>query len=221
MDMSERRRLSRPLPDDRVGYALVEEEADSQVTLRHHVELEAWLEEGALHFKPDVHALRSEMETAYANYLVSITADDAREWLTGKILPRFSAVKLRNAGAVYFIPPTNIEVFRKIVDSVKKASDYQIFAAPAMRSDDVVSGVLDGIREEAEKHLAYMKKILESGVGPRAIQTQVSKCAEITMKLERYEQLLDSRRPTIHEELAKQKAYLTEALIRMETEQTQ
>jgi hypothetical protein len=218
MELQKQRRLARSLPDDRSGYAIVDESPDPVTTLSYNVALQVWNEKGTLYFNPLDHPLRNTITTAYDRHLVTIGSDDVRHWLTHKVLPLALAVTLRQGGGVYFIPDRCIRDFRLILHGIKSASAHRIFAVPAQRSEDAVAGVLDAICTETEDEIEQMnKKLNEEGLGKRALNTQLGHCNQQIEKLKRYEELLGTKQNVITDRLMLLRAQFTEAMLREDT----
>lgn len=217
MELQKQRRLARSLPDDRSGYAIVDESPDPVTTLAYNITLQVWNEKGTLHFNPLGHHLQNTITTAYDRHLVTIGSDDVRHWLTHKVLPLALAVTLRQGGGVYFIPDRCIRDFRLILQAIKASSAHRIFAVPAQRSEDAVAGVLDAICNETEEEITQMnKKLTEGDLGKRALNTQLGQCDQQIEKLRRYEELLGIKQDVIKDRLMVLRAQFTEAMLREE-----
>lgn len=219
LEQQSKRRLARPLADDRTGYALVDETNDPEKALSYSVEVQAWLEDGKLLLKPEGHALTDPLKSSYEKHLWTIGADDTRHWLSSVVLPRVLHLRLREGGGVYFVPNTYIRIFRLVVGAIKHASAHRIFAVPAQKSEDAVEGILESIQNETAYEVERMKKELQEGdLGIRAITSRLAKIEEQIRKTGKYEELLGKKQPDIQKVLEEMKAHLVEAQIRAETE---
>lgn len=219
LEQQSKRRLARPLADDRTGYALVDETNDAEKALAYSVEVQVWLEDGKLLVKPETHALADPLRVAYERHLYTIGADDTRHWLSSVVLPRVLHLRLREGGGVYFVPNTYIRIFRLVVGAIKHASAHRIFAVPAQKSEDAVEGILESIQSETAQEVERMKKELQDGdLGVRAITSRLAKIEEQIRKTGKYEELLGRKQPNIQKALEEMKAHLVEAQIRAEAE---
>jgi hypothetical protein len=220
LEQATRRRLVRPLPKDRSGYAIVDEQPDTQKTLDYKVHCTVFLDEqGQVQIEPLDSPLRAEILPAYARHLSSVSASDVREWLTGVVIPSVLALKLRDGGGVYFIPPSMLEYFRSIVRCIKWSSDHAIFAVPAMKTDDAVAGILDALRHESETNITKLQEEIQKGdLGVRALKSRIDQCTEQEKKLTKYEEMLGQRQDGIRNDLGKMRANLMEAIMHQGTE---
>lgn len=210
-ELSNRSVLARPLGRGK-GYALVNEEATGE-DLNYNVELKVKLENDiALKFEPEDHVLKSRVQQEYSQHLMHISGSDISMWVK-QLIFSMGGSRLRDRGGVYFLPHTNLENFRKMMEIVQDVSGSVVFELPVARSEEAVKSILHAITKEAEDHIGLIEGAVESedDLGPRAMKTKARQCEEMIEKVERYENLLNASLEGLREKLGDLNASFTVA----------
>jgi len=212
--MEEKNRLVRPLKL-RGHYAVVAEEAGDE-SIQHTQEARVFLA-GEPELKvvviPENHKLQEEIQSTYDHFLTTFTADDVSWWLV-QLTREVKAVSLRSRGGFYFIPRDYLEQWRRMVEAITSISNHQVFELPAMPTKEAVNAILVSVTKEAEEEAKEMEdELMDEKLGPRALRNRVSRCGEMTSKVEHYEQLLGENLQALRERLSSLHALLAAAAL--------
>lgn len=136
-----------------------------------------------------IHAIRR----AFTAHAETLAASDVSIWLIN-LAETQKATSLRESGGVYFLPRNAVDYWAKVAE-VLKGCGHQVFAIPALRTEEAIAAILDGITHEAESACAAlhaeMSQPLESLPGTRAMNTKIASCETLAAKVSEYEALLD------------------------------
>jgi hypothetical protein len=211
-ELGSQRKMIRPL-DRRGAHALVSERAkDGDLT--YDVELKASLDAaGRPVFTPAGHPYVNKVRADYSRHLDECSSDDVGAWLC-KIVRRMDGVALRDTGGFYYIPPTRLAEWTRVVECLAQVSGHRVFQIPAMNSPDTVAAVVDAVEQEAAQEAANMEAELTEGkLGERALNNRYKQCENVEQKVQRYEALLGRGLDTLRTRLEQLRANLAAAAI--------
>lgn len=110
--------------------------------------------------------------------------------LANRVMDRLDGVSLRETGGVYYIPPHSIALWDRVSRALT-AVGCKLYQIPAMQGEHACAAILDAVQREAGLLADTLTDTLvESELGPRALQGKVAVCDKALQKLERYETLL-------------------------------
>lgn len=187
-----RRVLVRPLAH-KGQWTLVEEHIVDDGTLRHAQTCTAKLDAlGRLRVEPEGD-LSNRIFDEYVRHLTVLTPQDISAWVIDQV-ERLGAVSLRDRGGVYFVPRSGLTEWNQIVAALRACSDHRFYQIPAMPTEDVVTAVLDAVREEAEQAAAAIEAEVANGdLKSRALTTRADRCTAVAQKIATYEALLGTK----------------------------
>lgn len=135
-------------------------------------------------------------------------------WLIDRVFG-LHAVSLRSAGGVYFVPRDHRAAWETMVAAVREASDHQIYAIPAMRSDEAVDAILAAVTRDAEDAAANLEADLANSqeFGERALRSKARHAESAGVKVASYEALLGKNLDALRDRLATINAKLAEAAL--------
>lgn len=138
--------------------------------------------------------MRVEIETDYAHALTTYDHSDVSGWISGRLLPYVSAISLRPAGGVYFVPAGHaVETWRRMVETLRSVSQHDVYEVAALHTRTAVTAILAAVTREAEDAAVEMEvELIEKDLGVRALRNRVAKLDAITGKVSAYEGLLGS-----------------------------
>lgn len=121
--------------------------------------------------------------------------------LASRCLVKLDGVSLRETGGVYYIPPKSVPMWNTITQALQRVG-CKMFQIPAMQGKDACAAILDAVMREAQLAADTLTdELVESDMGPRALQGKVKTCDAALRKLERYEALLGENLATLKERM--------------------
>jgi hypothetical protein len=212
-----------PAPRDKDGKVIGE---DSPPTYRRLVQVA--FRENKIPAVTAVEATDSEhgliertLETSVQHHLGAIDSNDISSWLV-RHARKLGAVALRDSGGIYFVPRTNVEIWRKIATAVEAASSHLVFRIPAMRNDEAVAAILDAVITEARDAAQGIEAELQGGnLGKRALATRTATCEAVLAKVAAYEELLGVSMDTIKTRVEVLRSDITAAALVTSDEEVQ
>ena len=201
-EQEERRVMARPL-GKKGSFALVEEsltgkDLEYRTLFKISVDLV-----GNLHFEDATSAHASheqQIREAYAKHVSALSQGDISGWLV-ELAYHVKAVSLRDTGGIYFVPSTQLQLWRTVVGVLREVSEAQMFEVPALKSSEAVDAILDAIATEAKDEIAKLEAALENDMGKRGLHNRSERAGAMLEKLKAYEALLGKGVETIGQRL--------------------
>jgi hypothetical protein len=155
------------------------------------------------------------IRAAYYQHRSELQPEDVSVWLV-KLAKGQSAVSLRDAGGIYFVPRPAVEFWRQVAGALQAAAEgHHVFRIPALRNDEAIDAILDAITVEAEAEAAAIEADLtaegDQALGERALATRTKRCAQVLAKVSSYEGLLGVKLETIRERVERLQADVSAA----------
>lgn len=198
--LTEKRRLSRPLPGGG-AHALVDEKASTD-SLDYSVALRATLDAvGRVVVTPPDHALADTLRAAYERALNECSTSDVAEWLVAQVR-QLDGVSMREGGGFYFLSPAAMAKWDRVSEILETFSGHRLFSIPAMRTPDAVAAVLDALELETAAEAARLHAQVTAGkLGRRALQARAEEVQGMADRVRRYEATLGGKLEALHEQL--------------------
>jgi hypothetical protein len=206
-----RRVLARSLAA-RGAWALVVEDVDGASDLKYGIKLRASIHEGSLVITPPTAPDADAIVKAYARAIVNLSPNAVSAWLI-KLAHKCSAVSLRQRGGLYFVPAAHTAKWKAAIGALQAASDHRIYEMPALRTDEVVRAVLDGITRDVHGVVADVDASLTDDLSARSLRTRAAACQEAAQKVAQYEALLGQALPRLHDQLETLQSRIGAALL--------
>lgn len=174
---------------------------------------------GRLTCEPADHPLAEDIRASYDRALSTITSQDVTSLLTD-LIDHSRGVALREGGGIYFLMPDRLTEFMAMKKVIESISAHRIYTVPAMRSQDIVDGVLAGVEEEASAAADKLDKALarsgDDALGARALKTKASECESMLDKLTGYEASMGVKLDGIRKRLDDLRANVAQAILASE-----
>lgn len=190
--------LARPLPEAR-GWVLKHETPNADKSdLTYSTEARVWVDKlGRFQTDRPESDLSRAVEVEYPRQLAEVNAADVSSWLV-RLAGYVTAVSLRDAGGVYFIPRGTLPTWRSIVGALRAASTHAVFEIPAMRGEECVAAVLDALTAECDEEVRRLEAELteaapKGGLSKRGLSTREAQLDRLRAKVEGYCTLLGTR----------------------------
>lgn len=188
--------LARQLPEAR-GWVLKHETPNADNSdLTYSTEARVWVDKlGRFQTDRADSDLSRAVEVEYPRQLAEVSAADVSSWLV-RMAAYVTAVSLRDAGGVYFIPRGTLPTWRGMVHAIRAASSHAVFEIPAMRGEECVAAVLDALNAECDEEVKRMEAEITAatgGLSKRGIATREAHLDRLRGKVEGYCTLLGAR----------------------------
>lgn len=227
------RELIRPLgkdakTGDRIkGYSLIDEKADGEV-LAHTQGIVAtvgWNTDDPDNayqvavVTPADDPRAQQIRDLFDEYRNRLTArDQIGPWIFTKLaIGHCDAIGLRATGGVYFIPPKRLAEFEKFCEVLRRVGSSKVVGIPTVECEDAVEAVLEGVKTAAAKLIEDTERDLaktgDAALGESALETRKKRAQAMRDKLGRYESLLGTALPDIHEKLESLNADIAGAVL--------
>jgi len=185
-------------------------------------EMKVWLDDlGRLQIEPADHRLAPEIRASYEGALSVVTSEDMTGLLT-HLIDRCNGVQMREGGGVYFVPPSGVPEWSKMVDVLQSISAHRIYKVDAMRTADVVDAVLAGMKDEvaiaADRLDKELAKEGDKALGIRALKNRAADCEKVADKIGQYEQMLGVKLDDIRKRMDDLKAGIAQAILSSDEE---
>ncbi len=158
-------RLIRVAVDDEssVVFAIVHEARHADGTLVYTQEAKVSLEllTGTVSTDAPTHDLVTAIQTRFLALKNTHTADDIRRTIT-KTLQSFSAVLLRDSGAIWYVPAPNAEKLRRLQGCIESIGHSKLYLLPVHDGPDASRTLGDAATKSLETDLAELKAEVES-----------------------------------------------------------
>ena len=158
-------RLIRVAVDDEssVVFAIVHEARHADGTLVYTQEAKVGLEllTGTINTDAPTHDLVTAIQTRFEALKNTHTADDIRRTIT-KTLQSFSAVLLRDSGAIWYVPAPNAERLRRLQSCIESIGHSKLYLLPVHDGPDASRTLGDAATKSLETDLAELKAEVES-----------------------------------------------------------
>lgn len=141
---------------------------------------------------PVPEAIEDSVTILYSNELRNVHHDDLGTWLVSTVR-RLMAVRMREAGGIYFIPAAGgLGEWQQIASVLHAATACTIQEVPAMHSREAARAVLEGITNEVN---AYVEQIdAELGrVGVRALESREAAITAYARKISMFEEVIGAK----------------------------
>ena len=190
--------LARQLPEARGWVMKHETPNEDKSDLTYSTEARVWVDKlGRFQTDQPESALARAVEVEYPRQLNEVSAADVSSWLV-RLAAYVTAVSLRDAGGVYFIPRGTLPTWRSIVGALRAASTHAVFEIPAMRGEECVAAVLDALNAECDEEVRRLEGELteaaaKGGLSKRGLSTREAQLDRLRAKVEGYCTLLGAR----------------------------
>lgn len=206
-----KRVLARPL-GGRKGWALVTESPTADGDLDYTTMAKAHLDDDKRIRVEGADDLKHGIEGAFVHHRQTLAATDVSMWLSGTLIGKMEAIKLRDTGGVYFVPRQHLDTFRAWAGLLRGISDHVVYEVPALQSDEAVEAILAALMAEADHEIGAMETELDTeDLGKRALKTREAKCGALRIKLATYAELLGVSMEQTSDRLEHVQAALVEA----------
>ena len=160
-------RLIRIAVDDEMSvvFAIVHEARHADGTLVYTQEAKVGLDllSGTTNTDAPTHDLVTAIQTRFLALRDTHTADDVRRTIT-KTLQSFSAVLLRDSGAIWYVPAPNAEKLRRLQACIESIGHSKLYLLPVHDGPDASRTLGDAATKSLESDLAELKAEVESFV---------------------------------------------------------
>jgi len=172
-------------------------------------------EVGRLGIEPDDHEQAETLRARFTHYLSNIIQADVSAWLV-EMMPKCSAVGLRDTGGIYFVPRFAVPMWDRMLKALREASPHVISCVPAMRSGEAMDALTEAITQEAKRAADVLERELtDASLGKRALEHRVETMDDIKAKVEAYEDLMGRKLETLHAGIDDLRAQLTTAILKL------
>lgn len=146
-----------------VVFAIVHEARHADGTLVYTQEARVGLEllTGTINTDAPTHDLVTAIQTRFESLKNTHTADDIRRTIT-KTLQSFSAVLLRESGAIWYVPAPNAERLRRLQACIESIGHSKLYLLPVHDGPDASRTLGDAATKSLEADLAELKAEVES-----------------------------------------------------------
>jgi hypothetical protein len=157
---------------------------------------------------------RAQMHAAFAKYADHLGTQDVSAWLAAMVW-RASAVSLRPTGGVYFVPAFAMPLWERIVRAVKTSSSHNVYAIPALRNEDIVAAVTEGLEKEATEAVEAIEAELAAKTDMKRapLERRIKTTETIEAKLSSYEKLLGTQLDMMRAKVEAVRAEITKAIL--------
>lgn len=158
-------RLIRAAVEDeaKVVFAVVHEARHADGTLVYTQEAKVGLDllTGTVNTDAPTHDLVAAIQTRFTALKNTHTADDVRRTIT-KTLQSFSAVLLRDSGAIWYVPAPNAEKLRRLQGCIESIGHSKLYLLPVHDGPDASRTLGDAATKSLESDLEELKAEVES-----------------------------------------------------------
>ena len=176
---------------------------------------------GRLVIDPPDHRRAPEIRVSYDGALETVTSQDMTSLLTS-LIDHCNGTAMREGGGIYFVPPSRVAEWLRMVEVIQGTSAHRIYKADAMRTEDIVDSVLAGMKEEvaqaADKLDADLAKDGDKALGTRALKSRAALCETVAEKVGRYEKMMGVKLDDIRARMEGLQAGIAAAILASEVE---
>lgn len=146
-----------------IVFAVVHEARHADGTLVYNQEAKVGLDllTGTINTDAPTHDLVTAIQTRFEALKNTHTADDIRRTIT-KTLQSFSAVLLRESGAIWYVPAPNAERLRRLQACIETLGHSKLYLLPVHDGPDASRTLGDAATKSLEADLAELKAEVES-----------------------------------------------------------
>lgn len=212
-DFAGKRKLVRPLAH-RGQFALVIETVQP-TGLKHETKITVEVTPiGTLRFTPpdEDPVLVKHVRQLYEENLLGIGATATGEWLSQRVIPFLDGIRLKERGGDYYVPPTQVDNYRRIKRALASVSRSRLRGMPVLNCEDAVEILLEGLAEQFSSECNQLLNELNA-LGERALETRKNKLEALRQKVARYEATLGQKMPALHEQAEEADGIIVAAML--------